>query len=154
MAAQPAKTPVQKEEEAKPTSRVTATVVQLLIWGRVVLGGLSYVTPALMAKLVLVPGVSATSLAAYPVQLFGVRELILSGLLWTERAPFNGAPMDSRHRRAVQKMLVANVITDSLDLLATAGAFYMGLFPRPAGLLMCSGAVTFISVGLLGLATV
>jgi len=153
--AKPAKTPlVHQDDEGKPTPRVTATVVHLLTWGRVILGGLSYLTPALVAKLFLIPGVTATSLSTYPLRLFGVRELVLSGLLWTERPPLDGAPMDRRERRALQKMLVANVVTDSLDALATVGAFYMGVISPPSALLMGCGSGTFISVGLLGLATI
>jgi len=155
MAAKTAKTPlVKQEEEDKPTSKVTATVAQLLIWGRVVLGSVSYIAPALLAKLFLIPGVTPTSLSTYPLQLFGVRELTLSGILWTVRPPLNGAPMDSRARRAVRNMFIANVVTDSLDALATIGAYRMGIISHPSALLMGSGAASFITVGLVGLATI
>jgi len=156
MAAQTAKTPLLAHEEAegKPTPRATATAVHTLAWARALAGGLAFLSPALTAKLFLIPGVTAASMGAYQLRLFGVRDFVIGELLWTERPPLDSAPMDARDRRALRKMLVANVVTDGLDVLATAGAFYVGAIPRPAALMVGGGAAAFLSLGLLGLARI
>jgi len=156
MATASTKTPLLAPQEADgtPTPRGTATAVHALAWARALTGGLAFLSPALTAKLFLVPGVTAASMSAYQLRLFGVRDFVIGELLWVERPPLDGAPMDRRDRAALRRMLVANVVTDGLDVLATAGAFYVGAIPKPAALMVGGGAVAFLSLGLLGLARI
>jgi len=157
MAAQTPKTPLlhtAHDPDAKPTPKGIAAAVHTLAWARVVTGGLAFLAPTLTAKLFLVPGVGATSLAAYQLRLFGVRDFVIGELLWAERPPVDGRAMEQRDRAALRTVLLANVATDGLDVLATAGALYLGAIPKPAALMVGGGAVAFLSLGLLGLARI
>lgn len=90
-------------------------------------------------------------MSLYQLRLFGIRDAVIGELTWLHRPPFH-KPLDDAQRNQLRTMLLANVATDATDVVVTAAALAVGAIGRNAAIAIGGGAVTFLSLGLVGLA--
>lgn len=141
-------------------SQFAVTAVHALAWARVIAGGMAVVVPSLAARLFQLPGISSTSISAYFIRLFGIRDVVIGELTWVHRPKFaspgsaSEESMSEVERKTLRTILFANVATDAMDVVAAATALSSGAIPRNAALFIGGGAVTFLGLGLIGLAKI
>jgi hypothetical protein len=80
------------------------------------------------------------SSALVTTRLFGVRDAVLGGLLWTADSP-----------AAVRRALIAGVIVDGIDALGAVYGLWQGDLDMLATDLVGGGAIVFLAMGLYGL---
>lgn len=131
--------------------RACTNTHSLRLRARVIAGGMALIAPTFTGKLFLIPAAAMTPMSAYQLRLFGIRDAVIGELTWLHRPAFR-KPLDEGDRKQLRTILLANVATDATDVVVTAAAMAMGAIGRNAALAIGGGAVTFLSLGLVGLA--
>ena len=100
-------------------------------------GGFSLLAPSTTLSLFQMP---VHPSAAVATRLFGVRDLVLGGLLWTADSP-----------AAVRRALIAGAMVDGIDALGAVYGLWQGDLDMLATDLVGGGAIVFFAMGLYGL---
>jgi hypothetical protein len=121
--------------------------ITFLATARIAFGSLSFLAPAPTLSLfrLLPPSAplslpSPTGTALLATRMFGVRDAVLGGLLYTADSP-----------AAVRRALVAGAVVDGIDVLGCVWAVWNGDVEMLAADLVGGGALVFFAMGLWGL---
>lgn len=129
---------------SRPSS-VSQGAITALTSIRLVIGTTALFIPLTTFKIVLFP--LPTSVSLLP-RLVGLREIVFGELLWTAKADFDKG---QGRKKEVRRALWANVAVDGMEAGAVVYAAAMGLMPRNAAILLGTGAVASVGLGLMGL---
>ena len=111
--------------------------ISILASMRVGFGAFSFLAPSTTLSLFQMP-ISSSALVA--TRMFGVRDAVLGGLLWTAESP-----------ASVRRALIAGAVVDGIDALAAAYGLWQGDMDMLATDLVGGGAIVFFAMGLYGL---
>ncbi|MCJ1462212.1 hypothetical protein MMC07_000812 [Pseudocyphellaria aurata] len=78
-----------------------------------------------------------SSMTTYPYRLFGSRDAVVAGLLWTANTP-----------ELLKQALLAGTLIDSIDLISTCAAFLSGDLNATATAWAGGGIVIFLGIQL------
>ncbi len=109
-------------------------LIAFLSTSRIALGTLSLLFPSPTLSLFQLP---IQSPALLPTRLFGIRDAVLGGLLWTADSP-----------AAVRRALIAGAIVDGIDVLSVAYGMWKGDMDVLAADLVGGAALMVMAMGL------
>lgn len=124
---------------------VNGSIASLAVM-RMLVGGITVLIPMRTALLF---GVPVAAPAIVVARLFGARDFVLGGLLWTAR-PNNGNPAtgaDATGNRELKRALWAGVMADLIDVGSCAVGVLDGTLPKRAIVGVGVGAAFFAGLG-------
>jgi hypothetical protein len=114
-----------------------STLITLLSTLRIATGSLSLLLPSTTLSLF---QMSNPGSALVGMRLFGVRDAILGGLLWTADSP-----------AAIRRALIAGAVVDGIDVLGLAYGAWQGDLSGLSADMWGGGAAVLLGLGLYGL---
>lgn len=135
-----------------PLSALTTNIIRTIAVLRLSLGSASLTVPHSAIPLF---GIPLTSDSAILARLFGIRELVLGGLLWAARPHSDAArkntSLDVDRGQELRRVLLAGLVVDAVDVCSCAVGALNGTLDGPAIGLVGGGALVAVALGLLGL---
>ncbi|MCJ1262791.1 hypothetical protein MMC22_002661 [Lobaria immixta] len=114
---------------------MTSLSIGLLAGARFATG--FFVLLATNPTLSLLGGFPTSSITTYPYRLFGSRDAVVAGLLWTANTPEH-----------LQRALLAGTVIDSIDMLSTIAAFLSGDLDVTGLAWAAGGIILFLAIQL------
>ena len=126
-------------------SKVGLCVIKTTAVLRAISGAACLFTPKLVGELFQLSIAPQDMILA---RLFGVRDAVLGGLLWTAKDAFRTTDATQSE---IRRALWANIITDSVDLCSCLVGLIDGTMSVPSAALVGGGAFVFALLGIVGL---
>ena len=131
---------------------MSSNLVSALAIARMLFGGSTLLFPHHVAPFFGIPLAAQTTIVA---RLFGIRDFILGGLVWTARADDKAASKSAAsqegNRRELRRALVAGILTDAVDLCSAVVGVLDGTLEGPAIGWVAGGAAAMLALGVVTL---